>query len=117
MRSSRKRPCGRLSLRRHARRLKRHCAMELTDKQKEAIALCIDPSKRLVGVTGSAGTGKTTILRYAIEELEGRGATSALCAPTGKAAKRIKETTQLEAMTIHRLLEFPRPGEIDPETG
>lgn len=91
--------------------------MDLTEKQKEAIALCIDPSKRLAGVTGSAGTGKTTILRFAIEQLEGRGATSALCAPTGKAAKRIKESTQLEAVTIHRLLEFPLPGEIDEETG
>lgn len=91
--------------------------MELTDKQKEAVALCIDPSNRLVGITGSAGTGKTTILRTAVQELTERGATSALCAPTGKAAKRITESTGLDAYTIHRLLEFPAPGEIDQETG
>lgn len=91
--------------------------MELTEKQSEAIALCIDPSKRLVGVTGSAGTGKTTILKQAVEILKGRGATSALCAPTGKAAKRVTEATGEEAFTIHRLLEFPQPGDIDDETG
>lgn len=91
--------------------------MELTEKQKEAVALCIDPTNRLVGVTGSAGTGKTTILKTAVEELKGRGATSALCAPTGKAAKRITESTGIEAFTIHRLLEFPAPGQIDEQTG
>jgi exodeoxyribonuclease V alpha subunit len=92
-------------------------AMELTEKQQEAITLCIDSTKRLVGITGSAGTGKTTILKQAVEILKGRGATSALCAPTGKAAKRITESTGLHAETIHRLLEFPAPGEIDEDTG
>lgn len=91
--------------------------MELTEKQSEAIALCTDSSKRLVGITGSAGTGKTTILRQAVEYLKERGATSALCAPTGKAAKRINESTGLEAVTVHRLLEFPMPGELDEDTG
>lgn len=91
--------------------------MDLTPKQQEAVALCIDASKRLVAVTGSAGTGKTTILKHTIDELKERGATSALCAPTGKAAKRIKESTLNEASTVHRLLEFPAPGEVDPETG
>jgi exodeoxyribonuclease V alpha subunit len=41
----------------------------------------------------------------------------ALCAPTGKAAKRITEATGISAMTIHRLLEYPHPGEMDPKTG
>lgn len=91
--------------------------MQLTEKQAEAIALCIDPTKRLVGITGSAGTGKTTILKQAVEILKERGATSALCAPTGKAAKRIKEATGMDAVTIHRLLEFPAPGEVDDDTG
>lgn len=91
--------------------------MELTEKQLEAVALCTDSTKRLVGVTGSAGTGKTTILRQAVDRLKERGATSALCAPTGKAAKRVQEATGENALTIHRLLEFPMPGEVDPETG
>lgn len=98
--------------------------MELTPKQTEAVQLCTDTGKRLVGITGSAGTGKTTILKTAymalIESIkigDDEIVPVALCAPTGKAAKRISEATGLHASTIHRLLEFPKPGEIDPQTG
>jgi exodeoxyribonuclease V alpha subunit len=58
-------------------------------------------------VTGGPGTGKTTCLRRALDRLTGKRVE--LCAPTGKAAKRIKETTGRDARTIHRLLEY-RPG-------
>ena len=91
--------------------------MELDAKQNEAIARCCDVEKRIVPVTGQAGTGKTTILRMVHEALEAAGHNVVLCAPTGKAAKRIQEATGIEAMTIHRLLEYPRPGEIDQKTG
>lgn len=57
-------------------------------------------------VTGGPGTGKTTTLRSALDRLDADGATYALAAPTGKAARRMSEATGREARTVHRLLEF-----------
>ena len=62
-------------------------------------------SKKLTVVTGGPGTGKTTLVKALIELLEMRKLNIKLCAPTGRAAKRLSETTGLEATTIHRLLE------------
>src|SRR5690606_29136416 len=80
---------------------------------------CIDMSQgnRIVPVTGVAGTGKTTIIRIVYNELREAGYSVVLCAPTGKAAKRIYEATGIPALTIHRLLEYPHPGERDEKTG
>lgn len=89
----------------------------LDPQQEEAINLGLDITKRVVGVTGAAGSGKTTILRIMYEKLEEAGYNVVLCAPTGKAAKRIQEATGIDAMTIHRLLEYTHPGEPDPKTG
>jgi exodeoxyribonuclease V alpha subunit len=85
--------------------------------QQQAIDLSCDTSKRVVGVTGAAGTGKTTILQQTYNTLIENGYRVALCSPTGKASKRIYEVTGIEAFTIHRLLEFTHPGEPDPKTG
>jgi len=82
----------------------------LSDEQEHAIALCADTSTRIAGVTGGAGTGKTTTLKQAYKEMNAIDST-VLCAPTGRAAKRITELTGIPASTIHRLLEFPQPGE------
>lgn len=84
-----------------------------------AIEICCDLSitNRIVAVTGQAGTGKTTILRHVYRIIEQAGYDVVLCAVTGKAAKRIKEATGIPACTIHRLLEYSHPGELDPETG
>jgi exodeoxyribonuclease V alpha subunit len=60
-------------------------------------------------LTGGPGTGKTSTLRTIITALETAGITFCLCAPTGRAAKRVTETTGRPASTIHRLLEF-QPG-------
>lgn len=87
------------------------------DKQQEAIRACVDRTRRVVGVTGKAGTGKTTIIRHVYRILTDAGYSVALAAPTGKAAKRIKEATGIQARTFHRLLEFTSPGEPDPKTG
>lgn len=57
-------------------------------------------------VTGGPGTGKTTILSAALDAMRAQGETVALCAPTGKAAKRMKEATGYEAQTIHRILKW-----------
>jgi len=86
-------------------------------QQLEAIEACCDTSKRIVAVTGEPGTGKTTILRQVYQSLTAAGYSVVLTAPTGKAAKRIQEATDIPAMTNHRLLEYPYPGERDEKTG
>ena len=91
--------------------------VELDATQQRAIADCCDLKRRIVAVTGMAGTGKTTILKQVFHALYDSGCHVVLCAPTGKAAKRIKEVTGIDAQTIHRLLEYPHPGEMDQNTG
>lgn len=93
--------------------------MELTPDllQEEAITLGCNTKERIVGVTGQAGTGKTTIMRQVYDALHDAGHDIALVAPTGKASKRISEATSIPAITIHRLLEFTHPGDPDPKTG
>jgi exodeoxyribonuclease V alpha subunit len=90
---------------------------ELDETQLEAIKRCCDIKTRIVPVTGAAGTGKTTILENVYKTLYAQGREVVLCAPTGKAAKRITEATGIPAMTIHRLLEYPHPGEREEKTG
>jgi exodeoxyribonuclease V alpha subunit len=90
---------------------------EYDDDQMAAVDACLDAERRVVSVTGEAGTGKTTILRDVHRLWQKHGKSVVLCAPTGKAAKRITEATGIEAFTVHRLLEYPMPGEIDETTG
>jgi exodeoxyribonuclease V alpha subunit len=66
-------------------------------------------SARCGVVTGGPGRGKTTVLRYALDELDARSKRHELASPTGKAAKRMHQATGREARTIHRLLGF-NPG-------
>ena len=61
-------------------------------------------------ITGGPGTGKTTIVRFILGLMHNRIPTIALAAPTGRAAKRITETTGAAASTIHRLLEASNIG-------
>ena len=91
--------------------------MQLHPIQAEAVELCLDETKRIVAITGPAGSGKTTIIKAVTERLEQQSKIIGLCAPTGKAARRITQATDYEAVTIHRLLEYPKPGERDPDTG
>ncbi len=85
-------------------------------KQEHAIDLCLDMEKRLVSVTGEAGTGKTTLIKRICDKLTEREVKFALTAPTAKAARRIREATGYPAQTIHKLLAFNRP-ELNEETG
>ena len=62
-------------------------------------------------ITGGPGTGKTTIIKTVIELYEKQGKKVVLCAPTGRAAKRMTETTGKEAKTLHRLLEIGKQDE------
>jgi exodeoxyribonuclease V alpha subunit len=91
--------------------------IELSDEQQDAVQQCCDFTKRVFAVTGLAGTGKTTILKQVHNELKAQSLANSivLCAPTGRAAKRIQEATGISAVTIHRLLEFPKPSEDDIE--
>jgi len=90
---------------------------DLDVNQQLAIADVIDLNKRLVAVTGPAGSGKTTIIKTACDKLSDAAVSFALAAPTGKAARRITEATGYKATTLHRLLEYTHPGQPDPETG
>lgn len=75
----------------------------LDDIQKEAVKCAL--SKGICVITGGPGTGKTTIIKTLIYLFNARGLSVTLAAPTGRAAKRISETSGWEAKTIHRLLE------------
>lgn len=75
----------------------------LDNIQKEAIKCAL--SQRICVITGGPGTGKTTIIKTLIQIFESKGLYTVLAAPTGRAAKRVSETSGYEAKTIHRLLE------------
>ena len=76
--------------------------IELHDLQREAVIKAL--SEGLFILTGGPGTGKTTTIKSIISGLERRNLRFVLAAPTGRAAKRMSETTGYEASTIHRLL-------------
>lgn len=78
--------------------------IEFADEQRQAITAGV--KEGLCIITGGPGTGKTTIIKCMIKIFEKMGLTVVLGAPTGRAAKRITETTGREAKTIHRLLEM-----------
>ena len=78
--------------------------IELSNMQKEAVE-SINENNVCV-ITGGPGTGKTTIIKAIIELYKKHGMKPVLCAPTGRAAKRMTETTGEDAKTLHRLLEL-----------
>ncbi len=83
--------------------------IELSDKQKEAIEIISNNNVAII--TGGPGTGKTTIIRTILEIYREKKNKVVLCAPTGRAAKRMTETTGEEASTLHRLLEIGKISE------
>ncbi|MGI6189999.1 MAG: ATP-dependent RecD-like DNA helicase [Clostridiales bacterium] len=78
--------------------------MLFAHKQREAVIEAM--LNGVTVITGGPGTGKTTIINCIIKLMEQQGMTVVLAAPTGRAAKRMAETTGREAKTIHRLLEY-----------
>ena len=93
------------------RKAEASCDILLAAQQKMAFS-AMGESNILV-LTGGPGTGKTTLLRGLISWLQAEKCSIALAAPTGRAAKRMSESTGREASTLHRLLEFtPRTGKF-----
>ena len=82
----------------------RDSGIPLSERQKRAVTLSIGSGVSVI--TGGPGTGKTTIINTLINILEAGGHKVAIAAPTGRAAKRITETSGHYASTIHRLLEY-----------
>ena len=82
--------------------------IRLSPSQRAAVASAVNG--KVTVITGGPGVGKTTVVRSILAILAAKGATMQLAAPTGRAAKRLAESTGREARTIHRLLEF------DPQT-
>lgn len=81
----------------------------LSGLQREAVQRAL--ADKVLVITGGPGTGKTTLITAIVQMLSRRGLRVALCAPTGRAAKRMAEATGREARTIHRLLEWsPKTG-------
>jgi len=82
----------------------RDSAIELSPKQREAVRAAL--THKVTVLTGGPGTGKTISVRTVIAALEAFRCRYALCAPTGRAAKRLSEATERSAKTVHRLLEY-----------
>ena len=83
--------------------------LTLAESQKEAIRVAL--AAKVLVLTGGPGVGKTTLVNALLRILRAKTVEVALCAPTGRAAKRLSDSTGLEAVTIHRLLE------ADPSAG
>jgi len=89
-------------------RAARGLSITLSPEQRRAVETTL--THKVTVLTGGPGTGKTTVTRAIIQALEAVECPYTLCAPTGRAAKRLAEATGREALTIHRLLEY-NPGE------
>ena len=89
--------------------IEKRSGLQLAESQKAAIRLAL--TAKVLVITGGPGVGKTTIVNSILGILSAKGVELLLCAPTGRAAKRMTEAAGVEAKTIHRLLE------VDPKSG
>ena len=104
-------PCDAKLVEKSIRAYEKYQNIQLHPEQKKAVKMA---SKQPVSIiTGGPGTGKTTIIKCLIDIFEEQGDTVFLAAPTGRAAKRMAETTDRSAQTIHRMLEYDFTGDND----
>lgn len=80
--------------------------LKLASTQREALEKAL--SSKVMVITGGPGVGKTTLVNAILKIFRAKRLNVVLCAPTGRAAKRLSDTSSMEARTIHRLLEFDR---------
>lgn len=100
-------PCPGIDVPRAIDWVQAQTGIALADAQQDALRTAVQ-SKVMV-ITGGPGVGKTTLVNSILMVLKAKKMRVALCAPTGRAAKRMAETTGMEAKTIHRLLQY-NPG-------
>ena len=101
------------NLEKELKKTEKSIGIKLSEKQEDAIKAIND--NNVCVITGGPGTGKTTIIKVIIELFKNKGMKPVLCAPTGRAAKRMTEATGEDAKTLHRLLELTgsKDNELD----
>ncbi|RKX45559.1 MAG: ATP-dependent RecD-like DNA helicase [Verrucomicrobia bacterium] len=100
-------PCPSINVEKALAWVQQKTGVELAAAQRAALKTAVE-SKVMV-ITGGPGVGKTTLVNSVLMVLKAKKLRVALCAPTGRAAKRMAETTGMDAKTIHRLLQY-NPG-------
>lgn len=102
-------PCPSIDMEKALEWVQAQVRLTFAEGQQEAVRLAV--RSKVMVITGGPGVGKTTIVNAIVRIFSAKKLRVVLCAPTGRAAKRLSETSGREAKTIHRLLEF------DPKTG
>ncbi len=102
-----KHPCPSIDVEKALTWVQKKTGIELASAQRSALKTAV--KSKVMIITGGPGVGKTTLVNSVLMVLKAKKLRVALCAPTGRAAKRMAETTGMEAKTIHRLLQY-NPG-------
>ncbi|HUU20764.1 MAG TPA: ATP-dependent RecD-like DNA helicase [Sedimentisphaerales bacterium] len=97
-------PCPDIEIEKAIKWVEQRVGLKLADQQREAIRIAVQ--NKVMVITGGPGVGKTTLVNAIVKIMRAKKLRVALAAPTGRAAKRMMETTSLQAKTIHRLLAF-----------
>ncbi len=97
-------PCPDIEIEKAIKWVEQRVGLQLADQQREAIRIAVQ--NKVMVITGGPGVGKTTLVNAIVKIMRAKKLRVVLAAPTGRAAKRMMETTNLQAKTIHRLLAF-----------